>query len=886
MALAPGTRLGPYEVRSAIGAGGMGEVYRAHDTRLDRDVAIKVLPASVADDPDRRARFEREAIAVASLSHPNILAIFDTGVAEITPATTAPPGVGGPRSASIAYAVTELLEGQTLRERLDQSPLPVRKAIDIAAQVARGLGAAHGKGIVHRDLKPENVFLLEDGQVKILDFGLATAPLGRTGAEAAGSAETMAATDPGTVMGTIGYMAPEQVRAQPVDARADVFSLGAVIYEMVSGQRAFKRETAADTMTAILTLDPPELAGSRPDLSPALDRIVHHCLEKNPNERFQSARDVAFALEALSGSNVQSGISPGAAVDAPVAKRGRSRLFVAGLVVLAAAGGLFAGRALSPAASPPSFTLKTFEPQSIFNARFMPDSETVVFSSALTGNAPQLFEIRPGTLEAKPFGPPRTHLLSISSKGELAILTDAHYINHRLFQGTLARMTIEGAPRPWLDHVREADWSPDGSTLAVVRNAGAKDQLEYPIGKVLYETVGYVSDPRVSPDGTRVAFMDHQQRFDDRGWVKVVDAAGKVTTLAGEFWGEEGIAWTADGSSLIFGANERQDSAAAEPGAMSYQLHRLSLDRPGSNKIALTSPGDFTIHDITPDGRWLATREDIRYGVAARGAGQTDERDLSWLNQSWGTALSSNGQRLLFTDGNGGPNYAAVWRNTDGAPVVRLGEGNAIGLSPDGKWALAEILTTGELIAYPLAAGDPIHFVTSPVQHVSTAMWLADSAHVLIVGDEPGKAPRAYRLSTAGGPPVPVLPEGMTPVLVSPDGANVAGIDAAGAWVVCPLDGGAPRPLAGLDANDVVVAWSTDAKAIFVLRGKDLPARLDRLDIATGRRAFAREFAPADQAGLVSLSMNGPVLPDDLSRYGYDYLKRLSFLFIVSKPGS
>ena len=256
MALSPGTRFGPYEILAAIGAGGMGEVYKAADTRLEREVAIKVLPTAFAQDAERLSRFEREAKAVAALSHPNILSIFDFGVED-----------------GQAYAVTELLDGETLRQRLDtQGALPIRKVTDYAIQLARGLASAHDKGLVHRDLKPENIFLLPDGRVKILDFGLArhAAPVGGSGAS-----QTVAAmTDPGTVIGTVGYMAPEQVRGQAVDGRTDVFALGVVLYEMLSGQRAFHRDTTADTMTAILREEPPELGGTRAEISPAIDRII------------------------------------------------------------------------------------------------------------------------------------------------------------------------------------------------------------------------------------------------------------------------------------------------------------------------------------------------------------------------------------------------------------------------------------------------------------------------------------------------------------------------------------------------------------------------------------------------------------------------------------
>ena len=292
--------------------------------------------------------------------------------------------------------------------------------------------------------------------------------------------------------------------------------------------------------------------------------------------------------------------------------------------------------------------MKTFEPQAIFNARLMPDGETVVFSSARTGSEPSLFEIRQGTLEARPFGPPQTHLLAVSSKGELAVLTGAVYINHRLFTGTLARMTLEGAPRPWLDGVREADWSPDGSTLAIIRDLGTRDRLEYPIGKKS------VRGRRVPQRSSRLAGR-HPRGVHGapRALRRPRSRQGgghlrRVTTLAGEFWGEEGLVWLPDSSAVLFGASE-QASSGRDPGEMTYQLWRASADGTGSAVYALTSPGDFFIHDLAANGPWLASREEIRYGVVARGADQAEERDLSWLNKSWTPSLSSDGQRVLFS---------------------------------------------------------------------------------------------------------------------------------------------------------------------------------------------------------------------------------------------
>ena len=283
MTLAAGTRLGPYEILAPIGAGGMGEVYRARDPRLGRDVAIKVLPASFSQDPDRLKRFEQEARAAGVLNHPNITAVHDIGTADDAP-----------------YIVTELLEGETLRSRLGAGAVPVRKAIDYAVQIAKGLAAAHEKGIIHRDLKPDNLFLTKDGRVKILDFGLAKLkPEANEGGQT-DLGTVSGGTEPGVVLGTMGYMSPEQVRGKAADRRSDLFAFGTILYEMLSGQRAFRGETAADTITAILTKEPPDLSRTNHEIHPGLDRIVRHCLEKNPEERFESARDVAFDLEALS----------------------------------------------------------------------------------------------------------------------------------------------------------------------------------------------------------------------------------------------------------------------------------------------------------------------------------------------------------------------------------------------------------------------------------------------------------------------------------------------------------------------------------------------------------------------------------------------------------
>ena len=464
-ALTPGRRLGRYEILSPLGAGGMGEVYRARDSKLKRDVAVKVLPGYVSGDPEFLARFEREASAVAALSHPNILSIFDFGNED-----------------GVAFAVMELLEGNTLREMLAAGPISQRKAADYAQQVARGLWAAHERGVVHRDLKPENLFVTRDGQVKILDFGLAK-NVGRAAPGKQTSAPTVSGhTQPGTVMGTVGYMSPEQVRGLFVDHRSDIFCLGAVLYEMLSGRRAFSGATAADTMSAILNAEPPELSGSGRKIPPGLDRIARHCLEKNAEERFQSARDLAFALESVSQTSGEQGV-----VAAPRRKLRSAALVAAAALALLGAGALGGWLILrrAPTAQEVSFHRLTFRRGNLLSARFAPDGQTVAYAAAWEGAPAEIFTVRTDGTESRPLGLSRADVGSISSKGELAILLK----NGELFApggiGTLARVPLNGGtPREVLEDVFCASWAPNGEDLAVVhRSASGRHQLEYPVGK-------------------------------------------------------------------------------------------------------------------------------------------------------------------------------------------------------------------------------------------------------------------------------------------------------------------------------------------------------------------------------------------------------------------
>ena len=514
-----GSRLGPYEILAPIGAGGMGEVWRARDPRLGRDVAIKVLPASFSADADRLRRFEQEARAAGILNHPNITAVLDIGEHDGAP-----------------YVVQELLEGETLRQALGGRPAPPRKAIDHAIQIAHGLAAAHAKGIVHRDLKPENVFVTKDGRVKILDFGLAKldAPGGR--AQATNLPTATAGTEPGMVLGTLGYMSPEQVRGRPADARSDIFSFGAILYEMLAGQRAFRGDSAADTMSAILKEDPPDLSVTNQNIPPGLERIVRHCLEKNPEQRFQSARDLAFDLEALSGVS-----SAGAPADrgrrrTSAARKPRRLLPIAAAV--AALGAVLAGSYFlgtrRGSAAPPAFRQLTFRRGAIWQRAVRSDGKSVLYSASWNGKPTEIYVSHPESPESRPFGVAATDLLAVSPSGELAVSVNADFDTAFTRRGTLARVgATGGAPREVLEKVHFADWSPDGRDLAIVRRVDRRTRLEFPAGKVLYETAGWISHPRFSHEGDRIAFLDHPEINDDGGSAAIVDLAGKKTSIPG-----------------------------------------------------------------------------------------------------------------------------------------------------------------------------------------------------------------------------------------------------------------------------------------------------------------------------------------------------------------
>jgi len=821
MALANGTRLGPYEILSPLGAGGMGEVYRARDTRLQRDVAIKILPAALVDDADRLRRFEQEARTVAALNHPNVLGIHDIATHDGAP-----------------YLVSELLDGQTLKQKLDEGPLTLRKAIESAVSIVHGLAAAHQKGIVHRDLKPENIFITRDGRTKVLDFGLAklAAPdKGRTG-----DSLTSPGTLAGVVLGTMGYMSPEQVRGDEIDARSDIFSFGTVFYEMLSGKRAFKRDTAAETMTAILREEPPELNEAGWHGPPALQRIVERCLEKDAGRRFQTATDLGFALESLSGTSVTQ------AVTRQTAKFTRGwpfRIAAVLALILFMAGAWLLG-SWSSAVNQPKFTRLTYQQGYPSNARFAKDGHTVVYSAQWNNDPLRIFSVRMDYPQSVRVDLPSAEMLSLSADGDLELALDPVY-HSNFVSGTMAQVRMEGgAPRGIQNDVIAADFAPDGKTLAIARHAHGKVQLEYPVGRVIEETSGYVDHVRISPSGQEVAFLEHPVYDDDRGWVAMIDAHGTHHQLTREFPGTRGLAWAPNGKQIWFGAAEFGND---------QQILAVTLS--GKQRQVLAAPKRLRLLDIAADGRVLLSGEEYRAEIAGVDPGTRKLRPgLEWFNGSGLHDILPDGTAVLFEEWGGaaGPLYEVVYRKLDGSAPVPLGPGGQAKLSPDYSMAAAMVLTTPPQIAlHPIGTGDSRRLELPGIVTTDDLAWFPDGKRLVFVGAAAGQAPRTYEIDISGGTPRAIGPSDWRAVGVATDGKRMAGKTAAGQTVVFNRETQSTNVVSGIPPQDRLQGWTQDGKGLLVQSATTGDARVYRVDLAKGTRTLLQSVELADKAGSV-----------------------------------
>jgi len=832
-----------YRIERELGHGGMGRVFVARDLKLDRQVAIKLLSTGAHREEELR-RFAQEARAAGSLNHPNILAVHDIGSCGAGP-----------------YIVSELLDGSTLRERLDGKPLPLKAALRYTVEIAKGLAAAHEHGVVHCDVKPENLFVTNEGRLKILDFGLAKLTGARFVAPEALAQSLPASTNIRPIFGTVEYMSPEQVRGREADHRSDILSTGAVLYEMLAGQRPFQRQTPIETGTAILNDNPPDLPSQ---VSLEVDRIVRRCLEKSRERRYQSAKDLALDLE-------QAALHPLRSARASAMRRWRAALFLLALVAAAGIVGVVAG-ARAWRTQRTEFRQLTFRRGTIYSARFSSDGQTVVYAAAWEGAArPEIFSSRVHGPESKSFGLQNANVLSLS-RGELLVQLGLRRETWRV-TGTLARVPLAGgAPREVLDDVSEADWAPDGATFAVVRDVGPRNRIEFPIGKVLFETTGWVSNLRISPRGDRLAFLHHSgtrsgggTRYTKWASVAVIDLAGNLRTLVPHFVAQ-GLAWSKAGDEIWF--------TMAEPGKREA-LRAVTLS--GRQRTLVSVPGSLRLLDIDRDGRVLLAHESVRLVLSALPPGENKERELSWFDWPLLADLSTDGKTLLFTEPTSSHGDSRVYlRKTDGSPPVLLGDGTGTALSPDGNWAFAVLGEPSRLVLLPTGPGQPKPVPSGQIEAL-TGRWSGDGKHVVIAGRAPGSAVRLY----VGGEPLrAITPEGMSLIYaISPDGSLVAARDAEGRSALYPLQGGEPQPLPELDKGDFPFAWSENGRTLYAFRHGEAPCTVYRLDLGTRRKEVWKVLGPADLTG-VPFSGRVQITPDARS-YAYGHVRQLSELFLV-----
>ncbi|WP_291270581.1 serine/threonine-protein kinase [Geothrix sp.] len=892
----PGTRIGPYEILSPLGSGGMGEVFKAHDPKLDRFVAIKVLPQALYQDPRTRARFEREAKAVAALSHPNILGIFDFGW-----------------DGSRAYAVMELLEGSSLREILRDGAVPPRKAVEWAIQIARGVGAAHEKGIIHRDLKPDNVFITEDGQVKVLDFGLAKTLESGRGQMATlrpGSEHPTELSEAGMLIGTVGYMSPEQVRGEPADTRSDIFSLGVVLFEMLTGRRPFAGPSGAETFSAILRDAPPELEGLRGALAPGLDRLVFRCLEKRPQDRFQNMKDLAFGLEApLSMASPLPAWGPGLRWPA-----WRRRVLLGSALGLALTGGglAWAFRGTPAALSAPAFQRLFFTPGTVESAFFGPDGKTIFFSARLGGGDSETFVIDPRSLEPKPLGLKDALLVGVSGNNDLALIRHPRRWLLGRYRGTLARVPAGGgALRDLQADVLEAAW--DGQGLALLTSDDAqRGRLEFPIGRAAFESNGISHTAkliRLSPGGDRMAMVETQG-----GSAKVVllDREGRRTVVfekPGDGFGDTltGLAW-GPGNDLWLSELQADQTA-------------LWSIRPGSPaRLLWRGDGSKQLMDVFSDGRALLANHQVRRGVLVQRAGELTHQERSVRGGTQVQGLSPDGGRLLLLESpalDGGTALDETYlADFAGGPALKLAKGNPYGFSLGGRWIQLNLnglspkdldtgVTTGLLKAglNPAAVLDPasprpcLVFLSvgqdQPIvvplpqrfRAVGCAFLLPDGHRALFQGSEGSQGLKYYLVELKGGEPRAITEEGFGHNIVgssplSPDGKRLFITSDRKTWFILPVDGGKPVPIRGVQAEERLISWAADGRSLFVRPELSLlPVTVHRLDPVTGKRVEVHRFMPPDAAGYLQ-TRTAYATPDGKA-FAFTYDRKLSALYLV-----
>ena len=860
MRFAAGARLGPFEILAPLGAGGMGEVYRARDTRLDRMVAIKLLSSELLNAPSRRIeRFRREARAIARVTHQHICTLHDIG--EDGPAI---------------FLVMEYVEGATLAARLEDGPLTLALALRAAIQIADALDHAHRHGVVHADLKPANIMLARDS-VKLLDFGLARlherddkAPFDATRSERL--------TAVGSIIGTVPYMAPEQIEGREVDGRTDIFAFGIVLFEMISGRRPFEGDSRASLMAAIVAAEPPALSSLQPRAPASLERLIHRCLAKDPDDRWQTARDMAAELKWIAESATLSPTS--AAVNTPRPRPFALWSAAAGAAVTAAVLSMTAAM-LWPKTSVAAYLPATFRKGAVSSARFTADGLSIVYSASWEGQPYAAFLGRPANPDARDLQLRDVRIMSISRAGDMAVVFGPQNITHTWGLRTLARIPMAGGSRrDILSGVVDADWIPGTDALAVVRDPGGNRAwtVEFPAGTTVHEARAAWS-LRVSPDGSRVAFFEGPVMFGSsaQAMITVVDRSGRKSTVARE-WAGFGLAWAPSGTEIWFTATR------PAPGEFAPSLHAVSLS--GVERPVYRAADWLVLHDISADGRVLLSRNTIRINLTCQRPGETSERDLSWQLASAAKGISPDGETVIFEDellSSPSGNPVIFSRSIEGAPAIAMGEGSGATLSPDGKWVLA--LRGEDLVLLPTGVGAAVTLPRGELARVGNGAWLPDSKRIVFTGYTGDNTPRGYLQEIPAGLPRAITPPGVVlpEKAAARDESSVLGRVGA-TWVLFPIEGGDDRPVPVLTPVDVPLQWSHNGRYVYTVAsvGDGTQAAVDvfRLEVTTGDRALWKTLMPSDPVGVEDLRRTVVITPDAQS-YCYSYMRRLGDLFVV-----
>ena len=851
-----GETIGPYEVLSQLGSGAMGVVYLAQDARLGRKIALKLLPSQFTNDKDRLRRFQQEARAASALNHPNILTVYEVEQRD-----------------GLHYIATEFVDGVTLRQHMQLRQMSLDEVLAIAVQVASALQAAHAAGIAHRDIKPENIMIRSDGYIKVLDFGLAKLTENEL-------SQAAAETNPGVVMGTPRYMSPEQARGLDVDLRTDIFSLGTVIYELVTGKLPFEGETTSDVIAALIKDEPESMRTSVPELPVEFEQVVSKALAKDRGQRYQTIAEFASALQelkdeiklgalvlthddSLNAQTIKTRTATGPQAPQKTQRvslsKGWTLTIALGLIVVVGVVTVLSLRRRSP-----SLKEKIDETSSqltnrdgfISAARFAPDGKRVVYSAGFDGKPLELFYNNGEAAESRSAGIESASLKSVSRSGKIAVLVNFELNWSDGYNGTLQILPAGGGqPETTIEGVDDAAFAPDGNNFAIFRSVFGEQRLEYPAGTVLYKSTGWMSYPRFSPKGDKIAFFEHPLG-DFSGSIAVLDLASQKTKYILTDWQSlKGLAWNPQTNEIWFGGSKENKT---------LNINAVSLSGQLQERLYAVAGQGARVEDISDEGRILITQ----------GTNHTtmimlhDKSPAEAVNTrgAWSTSadISSDGKTLLFYqwgyESSDGSDVSGVYlQRLESSEPVKLGPGKALALSPDGKWALALQPTRPQpqLILLPTSQGQPKPLSNPGIKEYHYASFFPDGKQILFTGLEARDEAviRSFVQDVNTGQVHPLTEEGTTALRVSPDGKRMITLQPDRTFYIQDLHGGEPKEIPGLERDDEPIQWSDDGRAVFVKAAGDFATKIYRVDLATGERREWRDIDPP-KVGLVGLEVN------------------------------